>query len=58
MKNLMEKLDKEEEDLAAARDYLLNARPMLSIEQDLELVKQGVKTRKPVVYGHKVMIKR
>ena len=34
------------------------ARPVLSIEQDLELVKQGVKTRKPVQYGHKVIIRK
>ena len=37
--------------------YLFGARPVLSIEQDLELVKQGVKTRKPVQYGKKVIIK-
>lgn len=34
------------------------ARPVLSIEQDLELVKKGIKTRKPVQYGHKVIVRR
>lgn len=37
---------------------LFDTRVILSIEQDLELVKQGVKTRKPVQYGHKVIVRR
>lgn len=35
---------------------LCGARPVLSIEQDLELVRRGVKTRKPVQYGKKVVV--
>ena len=38
--------------------YIYGARPVLSIDQDLELVKKGVKTRKPVMYGNRVIIRR
>ncbi len=37
---------------------LFGARAILSIDQDLELVKQGIKTRKPVQYGHKVVVRK
>lgn len=37
---------------------LCGARPVLSIDQDLELVEQGIKTRKPVQYGKKVVVKK
>lgn len=48
----------QEADLAEARAYLFSARPALSIEKDLELVRRGVKTRKPVQYGKKVVVKK
>ena len=35
---------------------LFDTRVILSVEQDLELVRQGVKTRKPVKYGWKVKV--
>ena len=37
---------------------LFDSRVILSVEQDLDLVRQGIKTRKPVQYGHKVIIRR
>ena len=33
-------------------------RPVLTIEQDLERVRQCIKTRKPIQYGTKVVIKK
>lgn len=49
----------EEIDLDATQvAYLFGARPVLSIEQDLKLVEQGVKTRKAVQYGKKVVVKK
>ena len=38
--------------------YLFGARTVLSIEQDLEMVKLGFKTRKPVQYGKKVVVRK
>lgn len=37
---------------------LFDSRVILSVEQDLDLVRQGIKTRKPVQYGHKVIVRR
>ena len=37
---------------------LFDRRVILSVEQDLELVRQGIKTRKPIKYGHKVIVGR
>lgn len=37
---------------------LFDTRVILSVEQDLDLVRQGIKTRKPVQYGRKVIIRR
>ena len=54
----VEPKDYEGRALAAARDYLFVGKPVLSVEQDLDLVKQGVKTRKPVQYGKKVVVER
>lgn len=55
---IVEPKDYEGRALAAARDYFLYGRPVLSVEQDLELAKQGVKIRKSVQYGHKVIVRR
>ena len=35
---------------------LFDSMVILSVEQDLELVRQGIKTRKPIKYGHKVKV--
>lgn len=37
---------------------LFDRRVILSVEQDLDLVKQGIKTRKPIKYGHKVIVRK
>ena len=40
-------------------NYLLHgSRYQLSVDQDLDLVRQGIKTRKPVQYGKKVIVRR
>ena len=38
--------------------YLFGAKPVLSVAQDLDLVRQGVKTRKPARYGKKVVVEK
>lgn len=53
----VEPKDYEGRAIAAAQAHFF-ARPVLSIEQDLKLVEQGIKTRKPVQYGKKVVVKR
>lgn len=35
---------------------LFDGRVILSVEQDLELVRNDIKTRKPIKYGHKVKV--
>ncbi len=51
-------IDVDATQMARITSDLFGARTVLSIEQDLELVKQGIKTRKPVQYGKKVVVKK
>lgn len=50
--------DRDASELRALCENFNKARHILTVEKDLEQVKQGVKTRKPMVYGHKVIVRR